>query len=300
MMQTHHTPGCSGKEIDWFRVTDVNRRINANEFCYVHCKSCGLLRLDNVPENLGGYYTSDYYALPTLGELINIAKSNPLKINTIKKFKEGGKLLEIGPAYGVFAFQAKQAGFEVDVIEMDARCCEYLNQVVGVHVVCSMQPHDAMESLGQHDVIALWHVIEHLPEPWALMKSAADNLTLGGILVLAAPNPESWQFKIMKEKWPHLDAPRHLYLFPEQVLTDFAESLGLERIYYTTTDSDAKSWNRFGWQKFFMNKFSGRWLQRICFVVGYLLSFFMDPFENTDNKGSAYTLVFCKKRDSTM
>ena len=81
-MQTHHTPECSGKEIDWFRVTDVNRRINANEFCYVHCKSCGLLRLDNVPENLGDYYTSDYYALPTLGELINIAKSNPEVINS--------------------------------------------------------------------------------------------------------------------------------------------------------------------------------------------------------------------------
>jgi 2-polyprenyl-3-methyl-5-hydroxy-6-metoxy-1,4-benzoquinol methylase len=295
MIQTHHTPGCEGAETDWFRVTDLNRRIDKSEFRYLHCQSCGLIRLDNVPNNLSDYYPDDYYDLPTIVQLASIASANPFKVDTIKRFVTEGKLLEIGPAYGVFAFQAKQAGFQVDVIEMDARCCEHLEQVVGVSATCSASPHEAISTLVSHDVIALWHVIEHLPNPWALISAAAENLAPNGILVMAAPNPDAWQFRIMGRVWPHLDAPRHLYLLPAQALTEYAKSLGLERVHYSTTDSDARSWNRFGWQRLLINRVRGKWLERVAFVVGAVLSIFMAPFESRDPKGSAYTLVFRKE-----
>lgn len=294
MIQTHHTPNCSGSETILFRVSDLNRRMNASEFCYLQCKHCGLIRLDNVPANLSDYYPNGYYELPTVDQLAKIAAANPFKIDTILHFTKHGRLLEIGPAYGIFAFQAKQAGFQVDVIEMDARCCDHLNKIVGVNATCSSFPHDAISSLDTHDVIALWHVIEHLPDPWALISAAADNLAPNGILVMAAPNPEAWQFSVMGKQWPHVDAPRHLYLLPAQAITEYARGLGLERIHYSTTDSDAKSWNRFGWQRLLMNRVRGKWMERIAFVVGAVLSIFMMPFESSDSRGSAYTLVFRK------
>lgn len=294
MIQTHHTPGCDGNETDWFRVNDRTRRISASEFRYLRCERCGLIRLDNVPANLGNYYPNDYYELPTLNQLAAVAAADPFKIETIQRFIPRGRLLEIGPAYGTFAFQAKQVGFQVDVIEMDARCCDHLNRVVGVNALCSASPHEAISALGTHDVIALWHVIEHLPDPWALLSAAANNLAPDGILVLAAPNPDAWQFHVMGKEWPHLDAPRHLYLLPAQALTEYAQALDLERLHFTTTDSDAKRWNRFGWQRLLMNHVRGKWLERAAFVVGYALSFVLAPFESHDPKGSAYTLVFRK------
>jgi 2-polyprenyl-3-methyl-5-hydroxy-6-metoxy-1,4-benzoquinol methylase len=294
MIQTQHTPGCYGNETDWIRVTDRNRRIGASEFHYLRCERCGLIRLDNVPADLGDYYPNDYYELPTLAQLAEVAAADPFKIETVRRFAQPGRLLEIGPAHGAFAFQAKQAGFQVDTIEMDARCCDYLNRVVGVHTVCSATPHEAMDALGAHDVIALWHVIEHLPDPWALLKAAANNLAPDGILVLATPNPDAWQFRVMGKEWPHLDAPRHLYLLPVQVLTEYAQALRLERLHYATTDSDAKHWNRFGWQRLLMNRVRGKWMERAAFVVGYALSIFLTPFESRDPKGSTYTLVFRK------
>ena len=287
MIQTCHTPDCEGNETDRFRVTDLNRRIDTREFYYLHCEKCGLFRLKNVPDNLGDYYPDDYYALPTAEQLAVIASSNSFKIDTIKRFKTEGKLLEIGPAYGVFAFQAKQAGFQVDVIEMDALCCEHLNHVVGVNAICSASPHEVISTLESHDIIALWHVIEHVPNPWTLISAAAENLAPNGILVMAAPNPDAWQFRIMGRVWPHLDAPRHLYLLPAQALTEYAKSLGLERVHYSTTDSDAKSWNRFGWQRLLMNRVRGKWLKGIAFVIGGVLSMFMMPFEISGSKGSA-------------
>ena len=120
MIQTKRTPGCQGSEIDWAQATDRNDRIDAKEFRYLYCEQSGVIRLENVPDNLGDYYPSDYYAIPTIEQLAKIAKANSFKIDTIQRYKTQGSLLEIGPAYGVFSFQAKQAGFEVDVIEMDA------------------------------------------------------------------------------------------------------------------------------------------------------------------------------------
>ena len=120
MMQTKRSPGCQGSEIVLIQTTDLNRGINTQEFRYLYCEQSGVIRLENVPDNLGDYYPSDYYALPTTEQLEKIAKANPFKIDTIRSFKTQGSLLEIGPSYGVFSFQAKQAGFQVDVIEMDA------------------------------------------------------------------------------------------------------------------------------------------------------------------------------------
>lgn len=294
MIETCHTPNCSGKEIPLYRVSDLNRRIGSHEFQYLYCEHCGLIRLEHPPLNLGAYYTDEYYAIPTIDDLSEAAV-NSFKIDLIQRFVPSGRLLEIGPAYGTFSFQAKQAGFIVDAIEMDARCVEHLKQVVGINVVQSASPHETITSFGLHEVIALWHVIEHLPDPWALLRAAAKNLVPGGILVLAAPNPSAWQFKVMGKEWPHLDAPRHLYLLPEKVLTEYVKTLGLDLVHITTTDSDAKSWNRFGWQRFLMNRVRGKWLERMAFIMGYGLSLLLYPFEAKDPKGSAYTLVFRRR-----
>lgn len=294
MLHTRHTPGCEGEEKVWLRATDRNRRVSADKFSYLRCESCGLIRLGNVPENLGDYYPADYYDLPSLERLAAIANADRFKIETVTRFATPGRLLEVGPAWGVFAYQAKQAGFMVDVIEMDARCCDYLNNVVGVNALQGTLPHELIPAMGRHEVIALWHVVEHLSDPWELIAAAANNLVHGGILVLAAPNPDAWQFHVMGGSWPHLDAPRHLYLLPAEAVTAYASRLGLERIHYTTVDSDSRSWNRFGWQRLLMNCVRGKWLQRAAFVAGYLLSIVLAPLESRDPRGSAYTLVFRK------
>ena len=62
MIQTKRTPGCQGSEIDWAQATDRNDRIDAKEFRYLYCEQSGVIRLENVPDNLGDYYPSDYYA----------------------------------------------------------------------------------------------------------------------------------------------------------------------------------------------------------------------------------------------
>jgi len=281
--------------VSLLKTKDHNRKISEKEFVYLQCGSCGLISISEKPHDLGKYYSNEYYQIPSLGKLIKIAQAERFKIEMVKKFKTSGSLLEIGPAFGVFAYQAKESGFKVDTIEMDKRCCEYLRDVVGVNAVLSDVPQKAVGPMKQHDVIAMWHVLEHLIDPWECLTALTGNLSPGGILLIATPNPEAFQFKVMGAQWPHIDAPRHLNLIPREVLTGFLEKSGLELTMFTMDDFGARSWNRFGWQRYLMNRFSGKWMQRIFFVMGLLLSFPMEIVDRKGFNGCAYTAIYRKK-----
>lgn len=275
--------------------SDENRRISAEAFHYFRCGACGLVFLSNVPEDLNRYYADEYYAIPTLEELGRVAAKDRSRIELILRFATGGRLLEIGPAVGVFAWQAKHSGFDVEAIEMDARCCRFLADSVGIRTLRSDAPHEAMVRMGPHDVIAIWHVIEHLPEPLAFLKAAAANLAPGGILAIATPNPEAFQFQIMGARWPHLDAPRHVALIPAPLLSRVAGELGLKLVHLTANDEEARRWNRFGWQRLLMNRMPGRIGAAIGYVGGTLLSLPMAWRDRAGFNGTAYTAAFRKE-----
>jgi SAM-dependent methyltransferase len=285
---------CSGLPRFLFDALDENRRISEKSFKYVKCASCKTIFLPDPPADLGRYYEAEYYEIPSLERLAAIARKDRSKIETILRLAHGSRLLEIGPAFGVFAWQAKQAGFSVDVIEMDARCCEYLRDKVGVNVLQSNDPNSAIRALPQHEVIAVWHVLEHLSDPLGFLRAAAANLAPDGVLVIAMPNPSAFQFRIMGSRWPHLDAPRHLALIPAATLAQKAREAGLEQIYLTSDDGDARRWNRFGWQRLLMNRFAWKFMRRMMLVFGYGLSLLMAPLDRRNFNGSAYTIAFRK------
>ena len=286
---------CKGESETLFKTKDLNRGISQNDFEYLHCPACKTISISKIPEDLNNYYLQEYYRIPTLAKLKRIARAERFKINMIKNFAHSGSLLEVGAAFGVFAYQAKAAGFEVDAIEMDDRCCKFLSNVIGVNAIKTDAPEKIVGSLKKHDVIAMWHVLEHLANPWESLSAMAKNLSMNGLLVVATPNPEAFQFRIMGKKWPHIDAPRHLNLIPREALTQYLKRFGLELVMLTTNDQGGKSWNRFGWQRYLMNSFPGKWMQRISFIVGYLLSLPMILWDQNNFNGCAYTAIFQKK-----
>jgi SAM-dependent methyltransferase len=294
MIQTVHTPGCQGHESAFFTARDRNRRVSRDPFTYLRCDTCGLVRLANPPDDLGKFYPEAYYDLPCRQRLAEIAGRDPFKIDLVRRFSKVGRLLEIGPAFGVFAFQAQKAGYDVSAIEMDARCCDYLARELGISAAQSDAPQQALAAFAPQDVIALWHVIEHLPDPWRLLRAAAAKLRPGGIVVIATPNPLAWQFGLMGAFWPHVDAPRHLYLLPSRTIIDFVRPFGVSCIHMSTDDEDARSWDRFGWQRLLMNACSEKWTERAAFVAGWALSAVMAPMDRRADAGSAYTLVLRK------
>ena len=296
-------PLCKQNSFFLFKTKDTNRKISDETFSYYQCPKCQLVFLPQIPENLGDYY-SGYYQFPTLEKIAQTAAGERFKLEMVQQFKTTGKLLEIGPSIGVFCYQAKQAGFEVNAIEMSTDCCEFLSKEIGVNAVNSDNPPEAIKNMAAHDVIVLWHNIEHLPDPWACLEQISQNLNPGGILVVAAPNPDSLGFRVLGSKWPHVDAPRHLNLIPLKALVEYLEPFKLKPMMTTTNDPGAQYWNRFSWQVCLMNYFSSNgecysqksrleWI--FWAALGYIISLPLALLERRNLNGSAYTAIFQKE-----
>lgn len=297
--QSHTTAPCPRCDLDAplrFRVRDVNRRLSDEVFRYYRCPQCRILFLRPIPEDLGRYYASEYHRIPaSLEELAAASEPERYKIEIVRKFSQGGRLLEIGPSTGSFAHLAKQAGFEVEAIEMDPDCCEFLNRTVGIRAIHSDDVARAVERVGPYDVVALWHVIEHLPDPWTALRIIAQRIRPCGLIVMAAPNPDAFQYRVLGRRWAHVDAPRHLQLIPAAVLGDELKRLGFTPLLQTTTDEGGLFWNSFGWHHSLYDPARPGAGRRVMRQVARACSRLSRPLERRGLNGSAYTLVYQKE-----
>jgi len=299
-------PLCTREARPFVRAMDYNRRITEEQFSYFQCRFCKYVFLNPVPSDLGKYYPPDYYQIPSsIDELrINAEKYERYKIEIVKQFKKAGKLLEVGPATGGFALLAKEQGFNVDVIEMDKRCCDFLSTAVGVNVHNSTESDAVLESLDEKfDVIALWHVIEHLQDYRSVLSAAIRRLTHDGILVIAAPNPGALGLRMFRKYWAHLDAPRHVALIPIYLLTRQLQLMGMKPILITTKDTGSLHWNKFGFERSVRNYVADgsrfplivRGFRRILVKAVRTAEPAVTLAEWMNGWGSAYAAVYQKK-----
>jgi len=289
-------PACGNKSPLFLSTRDMNREASKGSFDYYRCFSCRLIFLSPVPGNLGEYYPKQYYAVPSsLEKLAKEAEKERYKIDIIQHFAQKGRLLEIGPSYGLFTYLAKQAGFDVDVIEMDERCCRFIKDTIGARATNTSDISGALNKAGPYDVIALWQVIEHLPDPWPVLDSIAKSISPGGILAISAPNPDAFQFRVLGRLWTHVDAPRHTELIPMELISKRMEAHGFKTVLATTTDQGSLGWNSFGWAVSLGNLSSSNFLKRVLQMIGHALSKALSPIESRNGSGSAYTIVLQKE-----
>src|SRR3990170_9040869 len=280
-----------------FCTRDFNRKVSDEPFEYFRCPACHLVFLEPIPAELSRYYTFKYYEIPESTEAFeSMVLREKKKLDLLRRFVSGGRMLEVGAGYGAFSLLARRAGFEVEVIEQDPACCQFLEQAVGLRVHASDKPMDVVRSLGGFDAIALWQVIEHLPNPWETLDMLAGHLMPGGVLIIATPNPESIQFRLFQGRWAHVDAPRHLQLIPCRLLLQRAERSGLQSA-LATADFGNLRHDKFGWQGSLRNllpqRFAG--LQAMRFLtraLGLLVSRLLRPIERAGFRGTTYTVVF--------
>jgi 2-polyprenyl-3-methyl-5-hydroxy-6-metoxy-1,4-benzoquinol methylase len=237
------------------------------------------------------FYKGGYSTIPdTYAELRKIAKLEEYRMKPILDRKSGGKLLEIGPWMGSFSSNAKEAGFDVTAIEMDQRCVDFLNTTVGVRAIQSIDPAGTLARMGeQFDVIALWHCLEHLPSPWLVLEQAARRLAPGGILLVAIPNIESYEFSLLGADWRNLDAPRHLYFFPAKLLRKLCAGFGLAALDVTTNDKLSRTFSRETWVIVARRLLPIRWFRGVLALV---LGFIANRREAKENSGPGMTAIF--------
>jgi len=286
-------PHCGAPARPRFTAVDRNRRLSDERFPYWECPRCGVVFLSPVPDDIGRFYPPDYYALPATRDAL-VTASRPhdaYKVHLVDGLAAGRRLVEVGPGIGGFAALAQDAGYDVSVIEMDARACAFLEREVGVTAHHTEDAAGALRREGPFDVVAMWHVIEHLPDPFGALAAVADALAPGGVALIAAPNPEALQLRLFGARWTHLDAPRHLFLIPIDTLAAAARDAGLEVAAVTTADAGTLGWNRFGWSETLAHSVRNRYPAHALRLLGRIPAALADPIERRGRRGATYTVA---------
>lgn len=288
---------CGAETTELLESCDVNRRVSNILFRLNRCNACNLISLSNPPADLGRYYTNDYHSRPTsVTALYPTLESQQYKLDIVKDYVRKGDLLEIGPSVGSFSLMAKYSGFNVSAIEMDQQCVDFLNAHVGVRAIQSSDPVTVLTAEARaYDVICLWQALEHIQSPWQVMDAAADHLKPGGALVIACPNPDAWQAKIMGARWPHWDLPRHLYSMPIPWILKVAERKGLVPKLVTTKDRGSAHLSVIGWCMFASNLATHPVVRYVLGRIGIEIGKWLRPWDGREGLGSCYTIVLEKR-----
>jgi hypothetical protein len=101
---------------------------------------------------------------------------------------------------------------------------------------------------------------------------------------------------LLKTRWVHLDAPRHLCLMPPAALVKAGEGVGLRCVATTTTDPDGIECNVFGWVGA-LHRPTDAPLPWIVAKTAFAIEHAAAPIERTCDRGAAVTLLMQKADD---
>jgi 2-polyprenyl-3-methyl-5-hydroxy-6-metoxy-1,4-benzoquinol methylase len=194
-------------------------------------------------ENLGKYYESVNYISHTDGNktlfekayqfVKNIALKNKLSlINDLSKNK--GKILDIGAGVGDFLATAHQNGWETIGVEPNPKARE-IAEKKGVSFV------DKTENLldNSFDIIAMWHVLEHVPDLEIQLNELKRLLKPNGHIIIAVPNFKSFDANYYKEYWAAYDVPIHFWHFSKTAIKLIFEKKNIKLIKFLPMKFDA-------------------------------------------------------------
>jgi 2-polyprenyl-3-methyl-5-hydroxy-6-metoxy-1,4-benzoquinol methylase len=131
-----------------------------------------------------------------------------------------GDLLEVGAGNGRNLVFLRAKGWNVFGQDIDHLACEKLrpNGIPTVEGSILEATPDRV-----YDVVLLSHVLEHLPDPSAVIDRVYQLLKPGGKLVAFTPNARSVTRTMFHQYWRGLEAPRHLIIFAAESLKQLIE-----------------------------------------------------------------------------
>jgi SAM-dependent methyltransferase len=198
----------------------------------LQCAECGLGRAQQMGFDPSTYYNEDYFSGGRADGYADYCNAEPIirrefsqTVSFIRRFRDGGRLLDVGCAYGFLLEEAK--GFYdvcgIEIVEDAAAAC----RARGLRVLTGVADEAHLAELGMMDVIVLLDVIEHLPDPAATLKLCAHKLNPGGIIVITTGDFASLYARIAGPHWRLMTPPQHLWFFTPASLRGLAGALGL-------------------------------------------------------------------------
>jgi SAM-dependent methyltransferase len=206
-------------------------------FAVVRCPRCNLTYTNPRPDadDIGRFYPSDYrpHRRPTKMRQSRAPRTFWARLfgrpcaerRGVLPWPGPGRLLDFGCGGGSFLKTMADQGWHVTGLDAAVGAVEHIRAEHGLTALVGSLPHPEL-SPGSFDVVTMWHSLEHVHQPLAILRAAYELLVPGGKLVVATPNIASFAYRLFGRSWFGLDLPRHLTHFTPRTLATMLQTAG--------------------------------------------------------------------------
>lgn len=213
-----------------FTATDTLFETTSRSFNFRGCTGCHCIFIDPMPgeKELAGFYPAPYWWSSTPGLLNSleagyrrIALSDHVRF-IVRAAEESApgrrhlRLLDVGCGSGSLLGLLKRKGFHVLGFDASEEAARIAKAESDIDVIAGARLQEACLEVSSFDLVTLFHVMEHVPQPQEMLAEVWRLLRSGGRIVLQVPNVESWQFRLLGARWYGLDVPRHVINYSKQ------------------------------------------------------------------------------------
>jgi SAM-dependent methyltransferase len=172
--------------------------------------------------------------------------------------------------------------FEKFGVEINEKGCRYIQEHYPDITVYQggIENENFGDCIKKYDIILMWHVLEHIKNPSAFLQRLSSLLSKNGVFIFEVRNRDSLGFRLTREKWFHLDTPRHLFHYNQISLKQLLNQQGLKIIGYSGNAIDY--WHDFATsiRKCFSTKIPiiNKVLYFILFPIGFIIRSLLSIF----------------------
>lgn len=193
-----------------------------NGFDVVRC-ACGLARTELPPSfDIESIYTQEYFQGGHRDGYANYARSGEelryefrRSLDTLARFVPGGRLVELGCAYGFFLDEARKQ-FDVSGVEISEHA-RTICQERGF-VVSSELTREFLAQRGPFDAAVMLDVLEHMQDPAQALDLLHQAMRPGAHLMVSTGNHDALLSRVMGKRWRLMTPPQHLWFFSPRTI----------------------------------------------------------------------------------
>jgi ubiquinone/menaquinone biosynthesis C-methylase UbiE len=185
----------------------------------VRCRSCAMVYVNpriNSDLIISGYSDAEdpLFAAQNDNRIKAFRRTLKGVVRRLKLDPKGKRVLDVGCAGGAFLVAAREMGFDPHGVEPSRWMSDFGRRTYDLDIKAGIL-EAGMFPDHSFDVITLWDVIEHLPDPHDTLTLIHRLLKPNGLLLVNYPDIASVAARVLGKRWPFWLSVHLLYYTPK-------------------------------------------------------------------------------------